>query len=121
MMFYGYGHGEDGAAAGYDVLDGAVRVGHRFPHRFTSDGVSTLDIVPSHWTLFTSADQQRWRAEVAALPVTPRVHRLTGLDGAVLVRPDGFVAWHGDTGASLRWALHRLLGVAPSDTCDGAP
>ncbi|MFE6684973.1 FAD-dependent monooxygenase [Streptomyces sp. NPDC057743] len=104
-----------------DPLDDAVRLGHRFPHRWLNspDGArrSTLDLIGSRWTLFTAAEGARWRTLAAAGPgPTPHVRQLDdaparqlGLDGdAVLVRPDGFVAWCGttDAGRSLRAALH---------------
>ncbi|MFD0691676.1 FAD-dependent monooxygenase [Actinomadura fibrosa] len=91
MMFYGYPpHDGD-----HDVLDDAIRTGHRFPHRWLgSPGtgrVSTLDRAASRWTLFTPPGGHGEPPAGLGL----QVHDLPGLDGAVLVRPDGFVAWHG--------------------------
>ncbi|MFB7630251.1 FAD-dependent monooxygenase [Streptomyces sp. NPDC056149] len=120
MVCYGYPpHATEGELP--DPLDDTVRLGHRFPHRWLNspDGGrrSTLDLIGSRWTLFTAADGARWRATATAGPgPTPRVRELgdapareLGLAGdAVLVRPDGFVAWRGTAGAgrSLRAALH---------------
>ncbi|MFE7312190.1 FAD-dependent monooxygenase [Streptomyces sp. NPDC057555] len=100
-----------------DPLDDTVRLGHRFPHRWLNSPEggrrSTLDVIGSRWTLFTGADAPHWAAVAAGLRPTPHVHRLDaaharelGLrDGAVLVRPDGFVAWCGTDEGSLRTAL----------------
>ncbi|MYT33066.1 MULTISPECIES: FAD-dependent monooxygenase [unclassified Streptomyces] len=137
MMFYGYPpHGAEGAgdvgaavdvtgeavgaeAAWPDPLDDAVHLGHRFPHRWVdsppSDRMSTLDLIGSHWTLFTAGDLPRWRAAAASSLGTtchavheldaPQAAELAMGDDAVLVRPDGFVAWRGTTEDSLRAAL----------------
>ncbi|GAB2617868.1 FAD-dependent oxidoreductase [Streptomyces capparidis] len=109
MMFHGYPpHGTDRP----DVLADAVRVGHRFPHRWVgatgTARVSTLDLIGSRWTLFAGADHRRWRAAAASLRVAPPVHGPCAVDGAVLVRPDGFVAWRGNAEDSLRDALRDL-------------
>jgi putative polyketide hydroxylase len=56
MMFYGPGE--------VDVLTDEIRPGHRFPHRWVGQGVSTLDQLGTQWTK----------------------------QGKVLVRPDGIVA-----------------------------
>ncbi|MBT2206771.1 FAD-dependent monooxygenase [Actinomadura sp. NEAU-AAG7] len=81
-----------------DVLDDAIRPGRRFPHRWVGSD-STLDLIGSRWTLFAARDLDRWRTAAARLD--PQVHALD-IDGAVLVRPDGFVAWQGTTEDSLR-------------------
>nr|WP_242908341.1 hypothetical protein [Actinomadura terrae] len=62
------------------------------------DSVSTLDLIGSHWTLFSGRNISDWRA---AAHLNPHVHTLD-TDGVVLVRPDGFVAWQGTTEDSLR-------------------
>ncbi|GIG56876.1 FAD-dependent oxidoreductase [Longispora fulva] len=92
-------------------LDGAP--GSRVPHAWIADGVSTLDLVGSRFTVLTADDA--WldaadRAGVAAhavdLPQIPA-------RGALLVRPDGFVGWRaGDTPDRLAPALAALLGYA---------
>ncbi|GAA4490752.1 FAD-dependent oxidoreductase [Actinoallomurus oryzae] len=106
MMFYGYPP-HDGTI---NVLDDIVRPGHRFPHRWTSPAgqVSTLDLIGSHWTLFTPADRRRWRTVTGSAGVDLPVHVLPTMDDTALVRPDGFVAWHGTSRKSLLDALHDL-------------
>jgi hypothetical protein len=73
------------------ALDGSP--GSRVPHAWV-DGVSTLDLVASRWTLLAGAAGDRWLA--AAADVGLPAHRVTAPwlpdDGAVLVRPDAIVA-----------------------------
>ncbi len=85
------------------ALDGAP--GSRLPHRWVSPGVSTLDLVRSRFTVFAGDPSWREAAEKAAArldvpmgaAVVPDADWLsaTGIEngGALLVRPDGFVAW----------------------------
>ncbi|GAB3575290.1 FAD-dependent monooxygenase [Amycolatopsis endophytica] len=89
------------------ALDGAP--GSRLPHRWVSSGVSTLDLVGSRLTVFSS--DSLW-AEAAGkagarlgLDVGSAVLPDTGWreavglaeGGALLVRPDGFIAWRSTT------------------------
>jgi putative polyketide hydroxylase len=102
-------------------LDGTP--GSRLPHRWVSPGVSTLDLIGSRFTVLSGADA--WLRAASTLGVA--AHRIaldgwpaavgTGVDGAVLVRPDGFVAWRsGGVGADpvgeLTSALSRVRGLA---------
>jgi putative polyketide hydroxylase len=116
------------------VLDGAP--GSRLPHvPLAADGavLSTLDLVRSGFTVLTGVDGEPWvRAAAAAagrLGVEVTAHVIsasadpgrrwpraagTGEDGALLVRPDGFVAWRApaataDPGADLTAALAAVL------------
>ncbi|MFI7129695.1 FAD-dependent monooxygenase [Nonomuraea sp. NPDC050153] len=111
MMFYSYSPHDSPEA---DVLDDVIRPGRRFPHRWMDSAgpgrTSTLDLVGSRWTLFAGPGDPRWRAAATSLGIDPRFHALDAVDEAVLVRPDGFVAWRGTTEESLREAL-RGLGV----------
>lgn len=111
--------------------------GTRVPHAWVVDGgkrVSTLDLLSAGFTLFTGDDGAAWCAAAAsaskALAVPIAVRRIgtaldvdgswaaaTGLppDGALLVRPDDFVAWRADKlprspEAGLRRALGQILG-----------
>lgn len=114
--------------------------GTRVPHAWVVDGgnrVSTLDLLGPGFTLFTGDDDSAWSdaaacaSKAAGVPIT--VRRIgtafdadgswaaaTGLapDGALLVRPDDFVAWRADElprspGDELGRALCRILGRAP--------
>ncbi|NLU71872.1 2,4-dichlorophenol 6-monooxygenase [Streptomyces sp. HNM0575] len=73
------------------VLDGSP--GSRVPHAWI-DGVSTLDLVASRWTLLAGTAGEDWltAAADAGLPA----HRVPvpwlPAEGALLVRPDGIVA-----------------------------
>jgi len=72
-------------------LDGSP--GSRVPHAWV-DGVSTLDLVASRWTLLVGAAGDGWLA--AAADVGLPAHRVSAPwqsdHGALLVRPDGIVA-----------------------------
>ncbi|ADD45788.1 FAD-dependent oxidoreductase [Stackebrandtia nassauensis] len=94
-----------------DVLDDRAVPGCRVPHRWLGTGdqrTSTLDLVGSRWTLLVGPDGEGWFP--ADTDGNPRIRQLTtamldgdpsaftdltgtGTDGALLVRPDGFVAW----------------------------
>lgn len=115
--------------------------GSRFPHVLLArdnSQVSTLDLIKTNFVLFTTGQSSPW-AE-AAKGVTPEIDsysigRDTGAlrdsDGsfsrickisegeAILVRPDGFIAWRGEHrkdghGDELQKALEHVLYVADS-------
>ncbi|TDV57326.1 FAD-dependent monooxygenase [Actinophytocola oryzae] len=73
------------------ALDGSP--GSRVPHAWV-DGVSTLDLVASRWTLLVGTEGERWLT--AAAEVGLPAHRVDvpwlSAHGAMLVRPDGIVA-----------------------------
>ncbi|MFC8125685.1 FAD-dependent monooxygenase [Streptomyces sp. NPDC057302] len=73
------------------VLDGSP--GSRVPHAWI-DGVSTLDLVASRWTLLAGAAGDRWVSAAAdvGLPVQRVAVPWLPDAGALLVRPDGIVA-----------------------------
>jgi 2-polyprenyl-6-methoxyphenol hydroxylase-like FAD-dependent oxidoreductase len=79
--------------------------------------VSTIDLFAGEWVLFAAAAGDTWRDAATVTPGAPelpvrfyRAHESdlrdianawkgaygVGPDGAVLIRPDGFVAWRGD-------------------------
>jgi len=78
------------------VLDGSP--GSRVPHAWV-DGVSTLDLVASRWTLLVGAAGEPWLT--AAADVGLPAHRVAvpwlPAEGAMLVRPDGIVAMRTST------------------------
>jgi 2-polyprenyl-6-methoxyphenol hydroxylase-like FAD-dependent oxidoreductase len=85
-----------------------ARPGHRAPHAWLADGFSTIDLFGHGFTLFdfgaASSDVARFEAAAAtsATPLTvtpiadPAIAELYQRR-LVLVRPDGHVAWRGDT------------------------
>jgi putative polyketide hydroxylase len=146
MMFYGYRSqaivADDQPGSGpeteLDVLDDDARPGYRLPHHWLTSGddrVSTVDIAGSGWLLLTGPEGRLWLSAAASLGmgVEVRAYRIAddaladpdgtfcdvaGIspDGAVLVRPDGFVAWRATTlgtrrpREALRDAVSRILG-----------
>lgn len=92
------------------------RPGTRAPHFRLSDGRSTLDLFGRNFALLTGP---AWRETIGPMPVEVDVHRIaeegfTGAygippAGAVLVRPDGFVAWRGERGEALAPQLKSSL------------
>ncbi|MEU3624251.1 FAD-binding monooxygenase [Amycolatopsis coloradensis] len=119
-------------AASPDILDNQATPGCRLPHRWLTDGnrrLSTLDLVGAQWTLLTGPNGTGWltastndlqvRQITAAMvegdPAAFTEMAGTEPDGALLVRPDGFVAWRSrslptDPNDTIRSAMHTLLG-----------
>lgn len=96
-------------------LDGSP--GSRLPHRWIGPGVSTLDRVGPGFVLFTAGTD--WDAAAAGLALTvvhldPDWPATVGLasHGALLVRPDGFIAWRSvrPAPAELATVLARVTG-----------
>jgi 2-polyprenyl-6-methoxyphenol hydroxylase-like FAD-dependent oxidoreductase len=115
-----------------------ARPGCRAPHlRLTrgTEQISTIDLFGAHFTLLTGRNGDGWRQAAQAMnaswpDITAHVIgagelsdpdgnflELYGLDadGAVLVRPDGYVAWRSRSSATnpqaaLRAAVDSLLG-----------
>ena len=121
----------------------SARPGGRAPHVALTRGgepISTIDLFGPHFVLLAGRDGDNWRAAAQGLgPSWPPLKAFTvgtnadlgdpdgiwhdayGIDsdGAVLVRPDGYVAWRSRSGASrplqvLREALDSLLGKVPA-------
>lgn len=111
------------------------RPGERAPHLWLATPAgrrSTLDLFDGGLTLLTGSVGRAWRRAAAVagpgvpvdVPVTTpddadRLAAALGIDpsGAVLVRPDGYVAWRcrtaaTDPGAALGRALRTTLGLA---------
>jgi 2-polyprenyl-6-methoxyphenol hydroxylase-like FAD-dependent oxidoreductase len=105
-----------------------ARPGSRAPHMWLEPARSTLDLFGAGMVLLTGSDGAAWEraaAEVAhEVPLhthvigRPDFEALYGIEpgGAVLVRPDGFVAWRqrsatgGDPGSRLGDALAVATG-----------
>ena len=117
----------------------SARPGCRAPHVWLKRGneqISTVDLIGPHFLLLAGAKGEAWRRAVqAAAPAWPPLvahtigadtevsdpdtawHAAYGIDadGAVLVRPDGYVAWRSRSGvsnaeATLRAAFDLALG-----------
>ena len=127
-----------------DPREPSGRPGFRAPHLpVTVEGVerSTLDLFGRDFVVLAGSDGEGWcaagRAAGDALGVPVRTHRIgadvsdaaggfeavygTGAAGAVLVRPDGFIAWRasasgddpeGELSGALGAALGRRAGIA---------
>jgi hypothetical protein len=121
----------------------SARPGSRAPHVWLKRGneeISSIDLGGAHFLLMAGANGDAWRraAQGVALAWPPLVTHVIGKDteisdpdgtwhgaygiepdGAVLVRPDGYVAWRSRNGvsnpeASLREVFDRLLGKVPA-------
>jgi hypothetical protein len=93
--------------------------GRRAPHAWvTVDGRrrSTLDLFDGRLTLLTGRDTAAWRAAADRVAGPPLTVVDVGQDDAVLVRPDGYVAWRAASAdrpeVQLRAALDLALGRA---------
>jgi putative polyketide hydroxylase len=121
----------------------SARPGSRAPHVWLKRGnerISTIDLFGPHFVLLGGADGGAWRRAAQAIgPSWPPLsvftigkdgdlgdpdghwHEAYGVDadGAVLVRPDGHVAWRSRSGDSnplqvLHAAMDRVLGKMPA-------
>jgi 2-polyprenyl-6-methoxyphenol hydroxylase-like FAD-dependent oxidoreductase len=118
---------DDGGPMWEDPRVPSGRPGFRAPHvEITLDGrpSSTLDLFGRDFVVVAGSDGGAWCAEAAELGIAAlragadfssesfETSYGTGAAGAVLVRPDGFVAWRSDTGVPLRDAFAAALGRA---------
>ncbi len=115
------------------IIGGSGLAGRRAPHAWVmvqDRRVSTLDLFGDRLTLLTGPNGEQWRTEAAALaehgvPVVSysaarefadpdemfaKAYGL-GRDGAVLVRPDGYVAWDSADSSGLTAAVNALVGM----------
>jgi putative polyketide hydroxylase len=121
----------------------SARPGSRAPHVWLMRGnerISTIDLFGPHFVLLAGSDGEAWRRAAQGIGASwPPLIALTvgkdgdlsdpdgnwheaygvNTDGAVLVRPDGHVAWRSRSVTSnpaetLRAALARLLGLLPA-------
>ena len=113
------------------VVSGRL-AGRRAPHAWVmvqNRQLSTLDLFGDRLTLLTGPEGERWRSEAAELadggvPIVSysvsrefadpdgafaEAYRL-GRDGAVLVRPDGYIAWDSSVQTGLTAAVSALIG-----------
>lgn len=124
------GAAEDAAPMHPSLLSG--QPGTRAPHVELAGGRSMIDLYGKGFVLLAGPDtdwQTAAKAATGSLGVQLETHVLDGADvrerhgitasGALLVRPDGFVAWRapdasGVPGGELERALRNLLGHAGS-------
>lgn len=112
-----------------DTVKADGQPGTRVPHQWLHENdtrISTLDLAVTHFTLVTAGEVPRWQEAAANMEVQFRIPipvkvitdeqwtaaaRLeAGM--ALLIRPDGFVAWHSaDPSYTLEQALKGILGV----------
>jgi hypothetical protein len=121
----------------------SARPGCRAPHIWLKRGneeISSVDLIGPHFLLMAGAGGDAWRHAAKSVVVSwpPLVTHLVGkdsevsdpdgnwhgaygieTDGAVLVRPDGYVAWRSRSGvanpeSALREVFDRLLGQVPA-------
>jgi hypothetical protein len=121
----------------------SARPGCRAPHVLLKRGneeISSIDLIGPHFLLMAGAQGDAWTraAQGVAVSWPPLVAHVIGKnteisdpdgiwhaaygiepDGAVLVRPDGYVAWRSKSGvsnpeATLREVFDRLLGRVPA-------
>ncbi len=100
--------------------------GSRAPHLFVEQGVSTIDLVDRRFVLLAAPGGEGWCAAAGSLPLDTHVITAdgfeelygTGVEGATLIRPDGFVAWRTraaaaeDAAETLAQVLARVLDRA---------
>lgn len=128
-----------------------ARPGHRAPHVWLQRGddrLSTLDLFGHEFTVLTGADGQAWEPVVAQLReqfgLDVQLHAISedgalrdtektfhnrygiGKDGAVLVRPDGWVAlrlpaWSANAAQVLTDAIQRILALPATQAAAAAP
>jgi hypothetical protein len=136
-LFFGYRHLSSAVALAPDE-DGATlenpeqptaRPGSRAPHvplRRDGADLSTRDLFGRNFVLVTGPSADKWMAAAPDLNLSLDLHRIGanledpegrfaktyGItdEGAVLVRPDGFVAWRAEAGeGDLREAVNKIL------------
>ncbi|ABW15679.1 monooxygenase FAD-binding [Parafrankia sp. EAN1pec] len=98
----------DPPGAGYQPT---ATPGCRAPHLWLADGTSTIDLFDQRFVLLTAEPGHAWRdaaahatgalvdSHVIAEPNWPSLYGVAP-DGAVLVRPDGHVAWRSRTSST---------------------
>ncbi|WP_280275357.1 FAD-dependent monooxygenase [Nocardia wallacei] len=111
---------EDVAAA----LDGAP--GSRVPHRWVAPGVSTIDLNESRFAILAGPEGDAWHSaarkvsaasglDLRAVVLDEEAAGAVGIgrSGAILVRPDGFIAWR-TTGNADSAVLEKVVSTVTS-------
>ncbi|MEE6169667.1 MULTISPECIES: FAD-dependent monooxygenase [unclassified Mycolicibacterium] len=133
----GYVYGVKPGCSDTDPITTPV-VGGRIPHRWLSQGgnrISTLDLIGAGFVLFAGPDGAAWvdglhgrqlqiplQAYLLGRDLVPLEGQPSGREGdwAILVRPDGHIAWLGrnpaeDAGDEICFALENACGTARSE------
>ena len=113
--------GEDDDGLPYvDPRESRGLPGTRAPHLWVRDGVSTLDLFRRRMVLLTAAPAVGLELDVdvhrISVPEFPEAYGI-GPSGAVLVRPDGYVAWRSveaPSTAAIKEALGSVLSLGTS-------
>jgi 2-polyprenyl-6-methoxyphenol hydroxylase-like FAD-dependent oxidoreductase len=109
---------QSGLGIAYDRPRGAHRlVGTRAPDATSADGTRLYEVLRRGRFVLVAPPGSALRS--AALSPDVVVHVVPGAETAVLVRPDGYVAWAGSDGGELSAALARW-GATPEATRPGA-
>jgi hypothetical protein len=98
-----------------DVRELRAQPGTRAPHVVMADGRSTLDLYGSGFVLLVGPNGDGWRTTdlpVDVVRIDATAEHGIGDDGAVLVRPDGFVAWR-SSGSLDRMPTFAELHLVP--------
>jgi putative polyketide hydroxylase len=86
-----------------------ARPGTRAPHLWLSEGHSTLDLLGSEYVFLAGPQwngEEGFRTHRITHPEFPAAYGISP-SGAVLVRPDGFVLWRGETSDSIGQPFKR--------------
>ena len=115
------GRGEDQPACLHpDETRGAP--GSRVPYAWLDATTSTIDCCAGGFALLLGPEAQRWKCTAPPVALSERVLGIEtlyrfglGTTGAMLVRPDGFVAWHAADDAqadaeTMREVFRKTLG-----------
>ena len=90
-----------------------ARPGTRAPHLWLSDNCSTLDLFGRDYVLLAGPEWNAttdFKVQRIIHPEFPAAYGISP-SGAVLVRPDGYVAWRGTTSGPVTWNLAHSHGV----------
>lgn len=106
---------ETGAAPDYGTYRPLCRAGCRAPHVWLDDGRSTMDLWgPEFTVLVPSGSSVQAPARVRRVEVgqeVTSVYEMSGTASAVLVRPDGHVAWRSQEATDISAPLAMVLAA----------
>lgn len=104
-------------APDYGTYRPLCRPGHRAPHAWLDDGRSTVDLWGPGFTVLVppggTSEVPPGVRRVEVDRATASIYGMLGPASAVLVRPDGHVAWHSQESGGVSAALATVLAAAP--------